>query len=426
MTLPKQIAVVGAGYVGLTTACCLAHLGHNVRCSDADRQRVAGLARGIAPIVESGLREMLVSGLSSGRLLFGSDNAWAVGEAEFAFICVPTPEGVDGRADTSIIEAVARQIGPSLASNAVVVNKSTVPVGATQLVSRALGRSDVSVVSNPEFLREGSAVHDFLHPDRVVIGAPDEETAVRLAALFVNLGAPLVLTDNATAETIKYAANGFLATKVSFVNALAALCEAVGADTRKVVEALAFDPRIGRAYLNPGPGWGGPCFPKDATALAHLADDAGYDFSLLKGVIAVNNQQYQRVVDKAARAVGGCVAGKRIGLWGASFKAGTDDLRCSPALEVGARLLSLGAEVAIYDPTLHHDLDGYLVVADPYAAAQGAEVVVLATEWDEFRWLDFEKVGALMERRSIVDARNLLDSNVLRDAGFAYEGIGIA
>jgi UDPglucose 6-dehydrogenase len=421
----RRIAVIGAGYVGLTTAACLAHLGEEVRCSDVDVERIAGLSAGRLPIVEHGLLELVREGLASGRLAFGTSNVWAVEGAELCFVCVPTPEGPSGRADISYIEAVAGEIGPHLEPDAIVVNKSTVPVGSTHVVEKALARDDVKVVSNPEFLREGSAVHDFLHPDRVVIGADDEATAIRLSTLFIRLGAPLVITDPPTAETIKYASNAFLATKVSFVNALAALCEAVGADMSQVVLGMGYDPRIGSAYLRPGPGWGGSCFPKDTAALVRLAEDAGYDFSLLRGVIAVNEQQQARIVDKAVRLAGGSVAGHRVALWGAAYKAGTDDLRRSPALEVGHRLVALGATVAVYDPTLRRALDGLEAAADPYAAATGASVAVLATEWDELRWLDFEKVGGLMARRAVVDARNLLDPAALRRAGFAYEGVGV-
>jgi UDPglucose 6-dehydrogenase len=417
--------VIGAGYVGLTTAVCLAHLGNEVRCSDVDNDRVHGLSIGAVPIVEDGLAELLKQGLGSGALAFSTDNAWGVKNAEFVFLCVPTPQGPDGRANTSIIERVATEIGPHLAPEAIVVNKSTVPVGSTHIVERALGRQDVRVVSNPEFLREGSAVQDFLHPDRIVIGADDEETAIRLSVLFLRLGAPVVVTDPATAETIKYASNAFLATKLSFVNAIAALCEAVGADVRQVALGMGYDPRVGSSFLKPGPGWGGSCFPKDVAALIGLAEDAGYDFALLKGVVSVNVAQHARVVEKTLRLAGGDVRDRRVALWGVTFKARTDDMRDSPALEIARHLRELGAVVTAYDPTVHRPLDGLEVVDDAYAACNGASVLVVATEWDEFRWLDFEKVGGLMERRAVVDARNLLDPTALRRAGFAYEGIGI-
>ena len=254
--------MVGAGYVGLTTAACLAHLGHEVCCSDVQAERVARLCGGDVPIVEEGLSELVREGLASGRLSFSTDNPSAVRDAGFTFLCVPTPQGDDGRPDMSFIEAAAREVGPHLSSESVVINKSTVPVGSTRVVERALGRSDVTVVSNPEFLREGSAVHDFLHPDRIVIGADDESTAIKVSGLFLRTSAPLVVTDPATAETIKYAANAFLATKVSFVNAVAALCEAVGADVRQVVLGMGSDHRIGSEFLRPGPGWGGCVFPQ--------------------------------------------------------------------------------------------------------------------------------------------------------------------
>jgi UDPglucose 6-dehydrogenase len=380
---------------------------------------------GTVPIIEDGLPELMRQGLNSGTLCFSTENTWGVEGAEFVFLCVPTPQGPNGRANVSIVEEVATEIGPHLTPEAIVVNKSTVPVGSTHIVERALGRHDVRVVSNPEFLREGSAIQDFLHPDRIVIGADDEASAIRLSALYLKLGAPVVVTDPATAETIKYASNAFLATKLSFINAIAALCEVVGADVRQVALGMGYDPRVGSSFLKPGPGWGGSCFPKDVAALIGIAEDAGYDFALLKGVVTVNAGQYERVVEKTLRLVGGEVRRKRVALWGVTFKARTDDIRDSPALEIARRLRELGAIVVAYDPTVHGPLDGLEVVDDPYAACVGASALVVATEWEEFRWLDFEKVGDLMERRAVVDARNLLDPAAMRRAGFAYEGIGI-
>ena len=297
------------------------------------------------------------------------------------------------------------------------INKSTVPVGSTRVVERALGRDDVSVVSNPEFLREGSAVHDCLHPDRIVIGGDDQAAAIRVAALFEDLQAPLIVTDPASAETIKYAANAFLATKISFVNAVANLCEAVGADVREVVLGMGYDKRIGFEFLKPGPGWGGSCFPKDTRALVRIAEDAGYDFGLLKGVIAVNDEQFERVTGKVERLAGGSVDGAVVGVWGLTFKARTDDLRDSPSLEVIRRLWPAGRQVRAYDPTVTASLvpiAGVEVCADPYAACEGAAVLVVLTEWDEFRWLDFDKVAGALVAPSIVDARNLLDPAPLR------------
>jgi UDPglucose 6-dehydrogenase len=420
-----KVAVIGAGYVGLTSAACLAHLGHDVRCSDVDHDRVGQLNAGQVIIVEDGLAELVGEGLAARRLSFTSDNAVAVTDAQFSFLCVPTPQGADGRADLSYIQSAAGQIGPHLRPESVVVNKSTVPMGSTKVVEAALGRPDVAVVSNPEFLREGSAVHDFLNPDRIVIGADDESAAIRVAGLFLRTSAPLVVTDPATAEMIKYASNAFLATKVSFINAVAAVCEAVGADVRQVVMGLGSDPRIGSSFLRPGPGWGGSCLPKDTAALVRTAEDAGYDFSLLRGVIAVNEEQYDRVVAKVARLAGGSVDGATVALWGLTFKARTGDLRSSPSLEVARRLRDRGATVQAYDPTVKASVEGLDVRADPYSACEGARVLVVGTEWDAFRWLDFGKVGDLMAHKAVVDARNLLEPASLRRAGFVYEGIGL-
>jgi UDPglucose 6-dehydrogenase len=292
-------------------------------------------------------------------------------------------------------------------------------------VQRIIGRPDVAVVSNPEFLREGSAVEDFLHPYRIVIGADDDGAAMRLAGIFSPLTAPLIITDPRTAEMTKYAANAFLATKLSFINAVAALCEAVGADIRPVSLGLGLDPRIGTAFLSPGPGWGGPCLAKDIANFVRTAEGVGQDFSLLKDAVAINDNQVTRVVDKVVRLAGGSIAEKRVAMWGVTFKAGTGDRRHSPAIEVAARLVQLGAYVSAYDPTLRSSVSGIDAVSDPLAACKGASILVVTTEWPEFLTVDFDLVGKLMVRRAVVDARNLLDPAALRRAGFAYEGIGI-
>ena len=425
----SKIAVIGAGYVGITTGACFAHLGHDVVCTDLDAERIERLSRGDVPILEAGLPEMVTEGLQGGRLRFALGNG-DVRDCEFAYLCVPTPQGVDGSADLSYIEEAARQIGPLLPSEAVVINKSTVPVGSTRVVEQALGRSDVFVVSNPEFLREGSAVHDFLHPDRIVIGSDHQAAAIRVASLYLRVQAPLIVTDPASAETIKYASNAFLATKVSFVNAIANVCEAVGADVNDVVLGMGYDKRIGFEFLKPGPGWGGSCFPKDSRALVHIADQAGYEFGLLKGVIEVNDEQFTRVAGKVAQAAGGSVEGKRVAAWGLTFKARTDDLRESPALEVLRRLVAKGAVVTAYDPAIAPErngadaLKGIEVAADAYAACEHADVLVVLTEWDDFRWLDFDKVAEVMESPTVVDTRNLLDRSALVRRGFRYQGIG--
>ena len=427
----SRIAVVGTGYVGLTTGACFAHLGHHVVCADVVPEKVERLSRGEVPILESGLPELVREGIDGGRLSFVLGAANAVRGCEFAYLCVPTPQGPVGAADLSYVRAAAAEIGPVLPPESVVVNKSTVPIGSTRVVEEVLERDDVTVVSNPEFLREGSAVNDFLNPDRVVIGTEDQAAAGRVATLFSSIAAPVIVTDPATAEMIKYACNAFLATKVSFINAVANVCEAVGADVRDVLLGMGYDKRIGFEFLKPGPGYGGSCFPKDISALIRIAEDAGYDFGLLRGVDQVNGEQFARVVAKVERMVGGSVDGQAIAVWGLTFKARTDDLRMSPALEIGRRLAALGARLRAYDPAVDparvagdDRLSGISVAADPYAVCDGAAALVVLTEWDEFRRLDFAKVAAALAQPRVVDARNLLDPAALRRRGFAYEGIG--
>jgi len=429
-----KIAVIGAGYVGLPTAATLAHFGHKVVLAEREPKRLAALRSGRMPIVEVGLDELVAESVQTHRLSFTDSAIEAVKGAEFVFLCVPTPQGEDGSADLSYVEAAAKEIGAHLAQNAIVINKSTVPIGSARMVERVIGRPDISVVSNPEFLREGTAVQDSLHPDRLVVGADDAQSAAKVGALFAATGAPLIVTDATTSESIKYAANAFLATKLSYVNALACLCEELGADVRDVMLGLGYDKRIGFEFLHPGPGWGGSCLPKDTRALLHIAKEAGYDFSLLAGAIASNDEQLARVVTKVETATGGSVQGKTVAVWGLTFKANTDDRRDSPAVEITQRLLKLGANVQAYDPTVRpedhegeavaDDLRGITLCLDPYEAAQNASVVVVLTEWDNFRWLDFSQVLSAMAEPSIVDARNLLDPAAVRRMGFAYKAIG--
>jgi UDPglucose 6-dehydrogenase len=425
---PGALAVIGAGYVGLTTAVCLATLGHRVCCGEADPDKVVQLNAGRPTIFEEGLEALLGESLRSGRLRFVQGAAAAVAGAEFVFLCLPTPEGPDGSADVSALEAAARELSPHLVHGAIVVNKSTVPVGAAVWVEQWIGRSDVSVVSNPEFLREGSAIHDFLHPDRVVVGADDQQAAARVGRLFAATQAPLIVTDAATAETIKYACNAFLATKLSFVNAIASLCETIGADVRDVLLGMGYDHRIGFDYLRPGPGWGGSCLPKDTRALLHIAAQAGYEFGILRSAIDANDVQLTSIVAKVSSFLGGQPAGRRVGVWGLTFKAGTDDRRQSPSLEVVRRLAQAGAVIQAYDPTVPGPVDelpaGVEVCLDPYGACDGADVLVILTEWDEFRWLDLDKVRVAMRTPRLVDARNLLDPAAVKRMGFSYVGVG--
>jgi UDPglucose 6-dehydrogenase len=429
----SNVAVIGAGYVGLTTAACLAHLGHEVTCADIDEERVAKLRKGEVSILEEGLPELVAEGLRSGRLRFVVGASAAVGGAEFVFLCVPTPQGDDGAADLSFVESVVRELAPVLRPATVVVNKSTMPVGSTRVVRQLLTANrprldEIRVASNPEFLREGTAVHDFLHPARVVIGCDDTATAVRVSDLYRDVQAPIVVTDAASAEMVKYASNAFLATKISFVNAIANLCEAVDADVRDVTLGMGYDPRIGFEFLNPGPGYGGSCFPKDTAALLHTASTNDYDFSLLSGVVDVNRRQHARMVDKVRDLAGGDLAGVRVGVWGLTFKADTDDLRDSPAIAITGELLARGALVRAYDPAAGERVAELLpdleVVTDAYEACRDARVLALLTEWDEFRWVDFARVRELLEAPALLDARNLLDPVAMRRRGFVYQGVG--
>ena len=427
-----DVAVIGAGYVGLTTAVCLAHLGHDVICADIDEDRVGRLNKGEVPILEDGLPELLAEGLSSRRLRFvvGAKNASSV--ADFVFLCVPTPQGDDGSADLSFVDAVAREIASTLRPGTVVINKSTMPVGSTRRVQRVLSEAGAPpeaalVASNPEFLREGSSVRDFLQPNRVVIGCTDTSVAVRVSELYKNLNAPILVTDPASAEMIKYASNAFLATKISFVNAIANLCEAVDADVREVALGMGYDQRIGFEFLYPGPGYGGSCFPKDTAALLYAAEQSGYDFSLLKGVVRVNEEQHERMVTKLGALVGG-LAGRTIGVWGLTFKANTDDLRDSPALVIVRRLIEEGATVRAYDPAAGERaaalVPGLEVGSDPYEVCQGADALAVLTEWDEFRWMNFDRVAEMLQTPTVLDTRNILDPAALRRQGFTYEGVG--
>lgn len=427
------LGVVGVGYVGLTTGACLAALGHRVVCGDIDAERIERLRAGVIPIVEEGLAPLVADGIASGRLSFVVGAVEVARQASIVFLCVPTPQDDDGSADLSYVQAAAAEIAPVLAAGSVVVNKSTVPVGSTHVVSAVLRRGDVAVVSNPEFLREGTAVHDFLHPDRVVVGSADRAAAHRVADLYRSLDTRVLVTDAASAETIKYAANGFLAMKISFVNAVAAMCEAVGADVADVVEGIGSDHRIGREFLRPGPGWGGSCFPKDSRALVHVAASHGYDFALMRGVIDVNEEQRKRMVRKVCVAAGtDDLHGVTVAVLGLTFKAGTDDLRDSPALAVIGELVGIGATVRGYDPTCvgelspgrARDLVHVERCASAVEAARDADVVVIATEWPEFSGVDIAAVAGAMRGRALVDMRNLLDPSAVRAAGLAYDGVG--
>jgi UDPglucose 6-dehydrogenase len=432
----RPIAVIGAGHVGLTTGACLASLGHRIVCADAGAEKIAALREGVVPFLEPGLAELVAEGLAAGRLRFvvGARTAFMpiepveLAAVEVVFLCVPTPMGAGGAADLAAVEAVAREVRDILPRGCAVVNNSTVPVGTAARTKALLGRRDVAVVSNPGFLREGSAVHDFLHPDRIVVGCDAQDAAERVAALYSRLGAPTLLTDAASAEMIKYAANCFLAMKLSYVNALAELCERLGADVHEVTEGMGYDKRIGQAFLQPGPGWGGSCLPKDTREMLQIADAAGFDFSLLAASVETNDRQSALMVNKVRTAVGGCLTGKRIGLLGLAFKAGTNDLRESPAITVASGLLAEGAELTGYDPgcagAVPGITDGITVTDDPITCAKDADAIVVLTEWPEFRALDWPAMARVAANRTVVDTRNLLNVDVLRRAGLSWIGVG--
>lgn len=422
-----KIAIVGTGYVGLTTGACLASLGHEVVCADIDAEKVAQLSKGKVTIFEDGLQELVTKGLKTGNLSFVVGAVKAVVDSEYVFLCLPTPESSDGSADISIIETVAKEIADSLPRASIIVNKSTLPVGSVRVVENCIQRKDVSVVSNPEFLREGSAVQDFLKPDRVVIGSDDKSAAEKVAQLYSPICKNILITDPASAETIKYAANAFLAARLSFVNALASVCEVVGANIIDVVNGLGSDSRIGTQFLQPGPGWGGSCFPKDTKALLKIAQDNGYDFELLAGVISANESQFDRIANRIAVEAKAASEKPVVAIWGLAFKSGTDDLRESPSLKIINRLISKNISIQAYDPTqvgvenknLHiKNFDNAL------SACKEAHVLAVFTEWKEFARIEPKLVAEQMSNLSVFDGRNMLNKNSWLAAGFNYKGVG--
>lgn len=419
--------MIGTGYVGLSTGACLAHLGHTVRCLDIDTAKIEMLTHGRVPIVEEGLPELVSQGLSAGNLSFGTDVTSSVSSADVVFLCLPTPQGDDGSADLSYVETAIVDMREHLRAGAIVVNKSTVPVGTAERVRVLLSREDVQVVSNPEFLRQGTAIHDFLNPSRVVIGGDDSAAVDAVAALYEGVEAPILRMRTASAEALKYAANAFLATKLTFINAMADICEAVGADIFDVATGIGMDPRIGTDMLRAGPGWGGSCFPKDTRALVNIAADGGYDFALLRGVIETNDQHYARIAEKVIDECGGSVSGMTVAAWGLTFKANTDDLRDSPAIKILTMLHAQGAKIRAHDPTAHRPYAAYPWIGienDPIDACRGADVLAVLTEWNDFSAVDPADVRGLMSADRVVDGRNVLDRERWIAAGFRYRGVG--
>ena len=430
MSTRETVGVIGVGYVGLVTAACLAELGHHVVCRDIAPERVAMLQRGEVPIHEPGVPELLQR--NAERLTFTLDMEDVFRDARIAIICVDTPPTASGDADLSRVEAVIAAL-PASAEGAVLVMKSTVPVGTGNRVRSELdarGREDVGYVSNPEFLREGSAVADFRQPDRVVVGGDRPEDVERVARLYQDLNAPILTTDIASAEMIKLASNAFLATKSSFVNEIANVCERVGADVEEVARGMGMDSRIGQSFLRPGIGYGGSCFPKDVTALKQLAGNTGYSFQLLASVIEVNELQKRRVIGKLQDRLGS-LRGRRVALLGLAFKPHTDDMREASSIVLASRLIAEGASVVAFDPVAAERARGVLpaaveIAGSMLAAVTGADAVVIVTEWPEFRAVLSAEVHAAMRRPLIVDGRNLLDPNEAVAAGFTYVPIGRA
>lgn len=423
----SSIAVVGTGYVGLATGACLSSLGHRVVCLDIDAAKIDLLRNGRIPIVETGLEELVRAGLKTGTLSFTTEISVAIPNAEAVFMCLPTPQDDDGSADLSYVEKAVSDIRSELKFGAVLVNKSTVPVGTAVQIEKLLQREDVYVVSNPEFLRQGTAVFDFLHPSRIVIGGNNSEATALVAALYDGVDAPILQMKTASAEALKYAANAFLATKLTFINAMADICEAVGADIFDVATGIGMDPRIGYDMLRAGPGWGGSCFPKDTRALVSIAADNGYDFALLRGVIETNDQHYIRIADKVIEECGGSVDGKIVASWGLTFKAETDDLRDSPAIKILTVLHDAGAIIRAYDPTAKKPYAAYpwiQVVDSPLDVCDGADVLAVLTEWKEFALINANEIGTRLTAKMVVDGRNVLDREAWQQAGFTYRGVG--
>ena len=428
-----NICVVGTGYVGLVTGAVFADLGNDVVCVDKVRAKIDSLQAGRMPIYEPGLEEMVARNVDDGRLTFTIDLAAGVRQSEVIFIAVGTPSRATGETDLSHVEAVAAEIGRTMDRYKVVVNKSTVPVGTGELVREVVARHqqapiEFDVVSNPEFLREGSAIEDTLRPDRIVIGAPNQHAAMRLVELYAPLERPMIITDLPSAEVIKYASNSFLAAKISFINAIANVCEAAGADVTQVMKGMGLDNRIGAAFLQAGLGYGGSCFPKDVDSLIHTAGRLGYDFRLLKSVADINRERAARLVE-TIRKVLSPLDDKTVAVLGLSFKPNTDDMREAKSVEVIEQLHAAGATIRAYDPVATgnaRDLlpPGVTYSASPYEAAQNADAVVLVTEWNEFKFINLERLRRVLRRPVIFDGRNIWEPDRMRRLGFEYYSIG--
>lgn len=433
-----RVAMIGTGYVGLVSGACFADFGHVVTCIDKDASKIERLERGEMPIYEPGLDDLVAANVRDGRLFFAVDGAEAIRQADAVFIAVGTPSRRgDGHADLSYVYAAAEEIAGLIEGFTVIVTKSTVPVGTGDeveaIIRKARPDADFAVVSNPEFLREGAAINDFKRPDRVVVGVEDERARAVMAELYrpLNLNeTPIVFTGRRTSELIKYAANAFLAMKITFINEVADLCEKVGADVQQVARGIGLDNRIGAKFLHAGPGYGGSCFPKDTLALVHTAQDAGAPLRLVETTVAVNDARKKAMAGRVAAALGDDLKGKTIGLLGLTFKPNTDDMRDAPSLDLAPALIEMGATVQAFDPEGMNEarklLPQVAFKSGPYEAVQGADAVVIVTEWDQFRALDLERVKALVRQPVVVDLRNVYRPDDMRARGFTYSSIGRA
>jgi UDPglucose 6-dehydrogenase len=428
----KQICVVGVGYVGLVTAACFADLGNRVIALDVNEEKIKGLKNGRLPIYEPGLKELVEHNVKAQRLSFTTSYAEALQDTEFAFIAVGTPMGVDGEADLQYVEAAARDIARNMTSELIIINKSTVPVGTGDWVADIVNRHQnqsitFSVVSCPEFLREGSAISDFMQPYRTVLGSLDPEAAEKVAQLHLPLRAPIILTDLRTAEMIKYASNAFLATKISFINEIANICECLGADVKEVAVGMGYDARIGKQFLDAGVGYGGSCFPKDVKALAYMAAEKGRHPQLLYTVMEINDDR-REMVFTYLKGIFGDLKDKVIGLLGLSFKPNTDDMRDAPSITIAQKLQAEGASVRAYDPVAMDVarllLPGVDMMRDPYALANGCDALVVVTEWNEFKQLDKSRIHDLMRQPIFYDGRNIYEPDDMAQYGFIYRGVG--
>ncbi|EGL19005.1 MULTISPECIES: UDP-glucose/GDP-mannose dehydrogenase family protein [unclassified Paenibacillus] len=429
----ERIAVIGTGYVGLVTGCCYAEIGHEVICVDIDPDKVRRLSLGEIPIYEPGLRELAASNQAAGRLSFTTDLARAVQDSSILFIAVGTPTLENGEVDMEQVRGAVETLAQQMDDYKIIVMKSTVPVGTSRRIRQWMEEGQqrpvpFSVVSNPEFLREGTAIHDTFHPDRVVIGSDDADAALRVEKLQAAFGGEVVRTDPESAELIKYASNAFLAAKISFINEMANVCEKVGADVSLVARGMGLDNRIGPKFLQAGIGYGGSCFPKDTRAQLKIAQNADYDFRILRAVIEVNTLQRERFVEKVTAALGGNATGRSITVWGLAFKPNTDDLRDAPALDIIRSLQERGAVVTAYDPAAASKasvlLPGVRCLTDPYEAAENAEAVVIATDWEDLRRIDFDRLRSLVREPLIIDGRNMFAPAEMAEKGFTYVSVG--